>query len=127
MRPPLAVLLCAHAVLGALGVALGAFGAHALRDTLGPRELAIWQTAVQYHLLHAALGVAVTLGGRAGALTERAAAGVGWCWAAGVLLFAGSLYALALGGPRLLGPVTPLGGLFFIVGWLWLACAARKK
>jgi len=101
------------AVAGFLGVALGAFGAHALRDRMTPEQDAWWQTAVLYHLVHAA----ALLGsgrpdGRAGASSV--------CFAAGIAVFSGTLYALALGGPRGLGAVTPLGGVAFLAGWLLL-------
>jgi len=112
--------------IGASGVALGAFGAHLLRaslDAAGMREA--WETAVRYQLVHAAalLGLAGWLRsaeGRAGARAAWAAR----LWVAGTLLFSGSLYGLALGGPRWLGPVTPLGGLALIAGWLLAAAAA---
>ncbi len=102
-------------ILGAAGVVLGAFGAHVLRARLTPEQLASWGTAVDYHLLHAlavlALGLYASAGGRSVALP----AGL---WSVGIVLFAGSIYALVLGGPRWLGPVTPLGGLCLVAGWL---------
>jgi len=106
------------ATLGGVGVILGAFGAHALRARLQPAQLETWSTAVEYHLIHAAVLVALALYARAtgaGVTTPCALLG------AGILLFSGSLYLLALGGPRWLGPVTPLGGLCFIAGWGALA------
>ena len=109
--------------LGALGVVLGAFGAHALKGQLEPSKLEAWNIGVEYHLLHAvallALGLYQAVSGRNVTLP---AAG----FAAGVLLFSGSLYGLALSGPRWLGPVTPLGGVCFIFGWLALFQLARK-
>lgn len=111
------------ALLGAAAVGLGAFGAHGLRERLEPSELATWQTAVHYHLLHAVALLAVALFGTATGRSLRAPA---WLFAAGVLLFSGSLYALALGGPHVLGPVTPLGGLCLIAGWISLAGAVRS-
>lgn len=113
-------------LLGASGVALGAFGAHALKGALAAaatRE--VWETAVRYQLLHAAalLGLAAWLRSSSGSAARRAL----WAarlWAAGTLLFSGSLYALALGGPRWLGPVTPLGGAALIAGWLAALSAA---
>ncbi len=77
---------------------------------------------MRYHLLHAVALLAIALSAQASAL--RAA---GWLFAAGIALFSGSLYALALGGPRWLGPVTPLGGLALIAGWLWLLRAALAR
>jgi len=113
-------------LLGATGVLLGAFGAHALRGALeaaGTREA--WETAVRYQLVHAAalLGLAGWL--RASAKPrERRADWAARLWVAGTGLFCGSLYALALGGPRWLGPVTPLGGVALIAGWILAAAAA---
>ncbi|MBI2815089.1 MAG: DUF423 domain-containing protein [Opitutae bacterium] len=103
--------------LGFTGVALGALGAHALKDTLAANgTTATWQTAVLYHLIHA---VALATG--------PTAPGVGRCWAAGVVLFSGSLYWLALGGPKLLGPITPLGGVALLAGWALLAWHAFRQ
>jgi uncharacterized membrane protein YgdD (TMEM256/DUF423 family) len=100
-------------VLGILGVALGAFGAHALKDRITPEGLDWWKTATLYHLIHAAAALAT---GR----TDGRASAATWCFATGVLLFSGSLYAMALTDARWLGAVTPFGGLAFIVGWLLL-------
>lgn len=116
-------------VYGALGVALGAFGAHGLKTQLGAAGLEAWQTAVNYHLVHTLALLAVGLWLR---LVGPTAAGfalplAGWAFVIGVALFSGSLYLLALGGPRLLGPVTPLGGVAFIVGWLALVWAGLRS
>jgi len=113
------------AMLGFLGVALGAFGAHGLTARLGgladgAQRLEWWKTAAQYHLLHAlALGLAAGLLGssRAGRV-----ACVAFC--VGIALFSGSLYIMTLTGMRWLGAVTPLGGLALLVGWAALAAAA---
>ena len=128
-----AALLTVAALLGATGVGLGAFGAHGLRVQLGAQGLETWQTAVTYHLIHALAVLAMGVWLRVAATTGSAAtaapaltAFAGWSFAAGVVLFSGSLYLLALGGPRWLGPVTPLGGVAFIVGWLSLAWAALR-
>lgn len=124
------MFLIIAAAYGASGVALGAFGAHGLRSQLSGAGLETWQTAVSYHLVHALAlllvgvwmrGAAVT-GGPSGAALNVA----GWGFAAGVVLFSGSLYVLALGGPRWLGPVTPVGGAAFIIGWLALLWAAIR-
>jgi uncharacterized membrane protein YgdD (TMEM256/DUF423 family) len=117
-------LLLAAALLGALGVALGAFGAHGLRARLDARALDLWETAVRYHLIHAVALLALALSPHAAQLRTA-----GWLFAAGVALFSGSLYLLALGaGPRaVLGPLTPLGGLAFLAGWLWLARVALAR
>ena len=112
------------ALFGALGVVLGAFGAHGLEARLTPDRLAVWTTAVDYHLLHAVALLALALYARAtGAKIRGPATG----FTLGILLFSGSLYALALGAPRFLGPVTPLGGLCFIAGWLALIPLARRS
>jgi uncharacterized membrane protein YgdD (TMEM256/DUF423 family) len=104
---------------------LGAFGAHALTDTLSPAGLGVWETAVRYHLIHALALVLV------GVLEtdhrEPALAIAGWAFLAGVVFFSGSLYLLAAGGPRVLGPVTPFGGLGFIVGWSALGWAGLGR
>jgi uncharacterized membrane protein YgdD (TMEM256/DUF423 family) len=115
-------LLLTAGLLGAAGVALGAFGAHGLRARLDARALEVWETAVRYHLVHAVALLALALSPHAAQLRTA-----GWLFAAGIALFSGSLYALALGGPRLLGPVTPLGGLALIAGWLWIARAALSR
>lgn len=121
--------LLAAAALGATGVALGAFGAHGLKAFLLERGmLNAWETAARYQLLHAAalLGAAAWLRSAAGTGAKwigRAAA----CWSVGVVLFSGSLYSLALGGPNWLGPVTPLGGVAFMLGWVLVGFAAIAK
>jgi uncharacterized membrane protein YgdD (TMEM256/DUF423 family) len=111
------------ALLGAAGVGLGAFGAHGLRARVDPEALSAWQTAVWYHQLHAVALLAVALFGRATGRSLRAPA---WLFTAGILLFSGSLYALVLTGLGALGPLTPLGGLCLIAGWLALLAAVRS-
>jgi uncharacterized membrane protein YgdD (TMEM256/DUF423 family) len=106
------------AILGFLGVALGAFGAHALKDRLSPSALQIWNTAVLYHLLHAVALLALGLYARVSGTDVRVASAL---FAVGVVIFSGSLYALALSGIKPLGAITPLGGLCFLAGWAWLA------
>jgi len=107
---------------GASAVLLGAFGAHALRGVLDARGSELWHTAVDYHVWHAlALAVAAGLGqGRSRRLAMFA-------FAAGIVLFSGSLYALALGAPRWVGIITPFGGLAFVVGWLALGWTLRTR
>ncbi len=90
---------------------------------LTERGAEVWATAVQYHLIHA-LALVLCAGLRTQA-EGRALKVAGWAFALGIVLFSGSLYLLALGGPAVLGPVTPLGGIAFIVGWLSLAISAR--
>ena len=123
-------LIAAAALLGALGVASGALGAHALNAKLTQIDMAqTWETAVLYHLVHAVAALAAGLAELANVENSHASwlRRAAWCWLAGVVLFSGSLYALALGGPRLLGPVTPLGGLFLLAGWLMIAATAWRK
>ena len=107
------------AVFGFLGVAFGAFGAHALRSRLSPEMLAVFETGVRYQMYHtfAVLIVAAAIG-RIGAASLLVLAG--WFFFAGILLFSGSLYALALTGVGVLGAVTPVGGLLFLIGWACL-------
>ena len=99
------------AIMGFLGVALGAFGAHALKDTLTANDhLATWKTAVLYHLIHA---LALMFLGLFPVLSRVAA----WSFLIGIVLFSGSLYLLSLSDVSKLGMITPLGGLAFLVGW----------
>lgn len=111
-------------IAGAVGVGLGAFGAHGLKARVGPELVEVWETAARYHLIHALAILA------AGWACERwpggAAAASGWLFLAGIVLFSGSLYALTLTGIRALGAITPIGGLCFIAGWLALAVAAWR-
>lgn len=118
------VFFGAGAVLGAIGVAAGAFGAHALRTRVGPDMLAVFETGVRYHLMHVLALLAV--GWAAFRWPSPAITASGWLFVAGILLFSGSLYALALTGIRALGLVTPVGGLAFILGWIALAWAAWR-
>ena len=122
MNPKLMLMLAA--LYGFVGVACGAFGSHALRARLTPEMLAVWRTGVEYQFWHALALIAVALlaMSRPGPLLNAA----GWSFAIGVLLFSGSLYALSLSGVRILGAVTPFGGLLFLIGWaLLLVHAAR--
>lgn len=124
--------LLAAGIFGLTGVALGALGAHALAAVLEERGMMrAWETAARYQLFHtvALLGVAGWLRGcpaTAGVAAVRMLWATRW-WNVGILLFSGSLYGLALGGPRWLGPVTPLGGIAFMIGWLYVIAAALKK
>ena len=114
-------LLCG-AVAAFLAVAFGAFGAHALRGRLSPEMFAAFESAVRYQMYHALalVFVALALGRMGGWLVQTA----GWCFVAGIVLFSGSLYAVALGGGTALGAVTPIGGLAFLAGWACLVVAA---
>ena len=106
---------------GLLAVGLGAFGAHALRGRLSPEMLAVFETAVRYHMYHALalLVTAFVLGRMDGWLIRTA----GWMFALGIVLFSGSLYVLALTGITTFGAITPLGGLAFLIGWACLVVA----
>lgn len=113
------------AVLGALGVTLGAFGAHGLKERLSPYSMDIYQTAVTYQMYHVPALLAVGLlgaVGRGGAALNVA----GWSFLLGILIFSGSLYALVATDEKRLGMITPLGGLFLILGWVALAVAASS-
>ena len=110
------------AVLAGVGVALGAFGAHGLRSRVGPDLLAVWNTGVQYHLLHALAVLVVSVA--AGRLTGTVLPVAAWLFVIGIALFSGSLYVMTLTGARWLGAVTPLGGVSFLAGWALLAWAA---
>ena len=112
-------------LLGGLGVALGAFAAHALRQRLSPDMLEVFETSVRYQLVHALALLAVALA--SAHWSHPALKAAGWCFAAGIALFSGSLYLLALSGVRWLGAVTPLGGVAFLAGWALLAWAALKS
>ena len=116
------IFLTVGALSGLLGVALGAFGAHSLRDRLSTDMLAVFQTGVTYQMYHALalLAVGVVLGRFSidGSAWLNAS---GWLFVAGTVLFSGSLYALSLLGVSWLGAITPLGGVAFLAGWLALA------
>ncbi len=105
---------------------LGAFGTHALKGRLTTDALAVYRTAVEYHFYHA-LGLSL-IGAVAMRIPDSAAlSAAGWTMLAGIVLFSGSLYVLALSGARWLGAVTPVGGLAFIAAWLLFAWAALRS
>jgi uncharacterized membrane protein YgdD (TMEM256/DUF423 family) len=123
MSPRLTLLLASAAMF--LAVTLGAFGAHALKSRLTADMTGVWQTAVQYHAWHAlalfGLGLLMLH------WPERTDLGIAaWLLLAGIVLFSGSLYALALSGVRGLGAVTPIGGVAFLAGWAVLAWAIAR-
>lgn len=110
------------AISAFLGVGLGAFGAHGLRARLSPEMLAVFETGVRYQMYHSlALILTSILMARMGGWLVTTA---GWSFVAGIVLFSGSLYALAISGVTILGAVTPLGGIAFLAGWACLAVAA---
>ena len=114
--------------LGLTGVILGALGAHALKSKLASAAMTeVWQTAVHYQLIHAVAILAITLGLSPRTPSSKALNIATVAWAVGVLLFSGSLYILALGGPRWLGPITPLGGVALLIGWVCVLISARTS
>lgn len=108
-------LIAFGSLFAALAVAAGAFGAHMLKSILDPPMLAVFETAARYQMYHALGMVAVGLAGQVFGCPQVARAG--WCFAAGIFLFCGSLYGVSLLGIRWLGAMTPIGGLAFIMGW----------
>ena len=121
MGPSLHSLRSIAALIGASGVLLGAFGAHALRDGFTAAQLALWQTAVSYLFWHAlAALLALQLDANGEGVSGRASA---FLLLSGAVVFSGSLFALALSAPRWVGAVTPVGGIAMIAGWLALAWA----
>lgn len=115
------VLAVITAMLGFLGVALGAFGAHGLRGIVEPELLSVWQTAVQYQMFHTLVLLSIVLAGSRHATSLLAISG--WLLVAGTVLFSGSLYALVITGIKPLGMVTPFGGVLLLIGWLVLLFA----
>ena len=115
----------AGAMSALLAVAAGAFGAHGLRARLTPDLLAVFETAVRYHMYHALALLAVAWA------TSRWPVGLvraaGWLFIAGTVVFSGSLYLLSLSGQRWLGAITPIGGLLFLAGWLVLAIGVLRQ
>ena len=111
-------------ILMALGVILGAFGAHGLRDRLDAYSMGVYEKAVFYHFIHALGMLAVPLLVRANLISKSAGAWAGWLLLAGIVLFSGSLYALAITGIRTLGAITPFGGVAFIAAWIVVAVCA---
>lgn len=118
-------------ILGALSVALGAFGAHGLKNLLGAQQLVTFETAVRYQFYHvfALLFTAILYK----EVRTKLVIAAGWCFISGIILFCGSLFmmiclqALDVAGFRWLGPITPLGGLAFIAGWILMLAASIKK
>jgi uncharacterized membrane protein YgdD (TMEM256/DUF423 family) len=120
MSEPRNLLVAAGAINAAIAVAAGAFAAHGLRDRLEARALDVFETGARYQMYHA---LAMIL---AGVIAASGARTAGWVFQGGIVVFSGSLYALALTDVKALGAITPLGGLAFLVGWAWLAIAALR-
>jgi len=118
------IFLAIAAAFGGISVILGAFASHALKDRLSERALEIWETGTKYQMYHALALILVAL------LLNRLSTGstplivAGYAFIAGTILFSGSLYALSLSGIKILGAITPLGGVAFITGWICLIIAA---
>lgn len=127
MKRSIRLQISLAAFFGFTAVLSGALGAHALEKTLAEQRMTgAWETAVLYHLTHAV--VLLTLGAWSAVNgPSRARSWATTCIAGGILLFSGSIYALALGGPRLLGPVTPVGGVLLLAGWAILLRAAWRE
>ena len=117
--------IVAGALLAAAAVAAGAFGAHALAARLTPERLATWETAARYHFYHSLALILLGLAGRQWAAPGAVVAG--WLFLVGIAVFGGTVYALALGGPRWLGAITPLGGLALIAGWIVFAVSVARS
>jgi len=116
-------LLALGALNAAIAVGAGAFAAHGLRERLDARALEVFETGARYQMYHA---LAIILAGIIATSGARGAQTAGWIFQAGIVLFSGSLYVLALTGVKGLGAVTPFGGVAFLVGWLWLGWAAWR-
>lgn len=123
-------IILTAAISGILAVSLGAFGAHALKVRVSADALALWKTGVEYHFYHT---LALLFLGNFNSVKSNWVKFSSYCFTGGIILFSGSLYLLALRevfqtnyGP-VLGPITPLGGLLFILGWLFLLVAALKN
>ena len=118
------------AFLGGLGVVLGAFGAHSLKNRLTEQKLTAFHTATEYLVIHSLalilVGILAAQMGNADPHFKKLNR-VGLFFVAGILLFSGSLYVLTFGGPKFFGPITPIGGLSFIIGWFTLAFTYLKK
>lgn len=116
--------MLAGTVFAGLGVIIGAFGAHALRERLGERAMTIFQTGSQYQFIHA-LGL-ILLGLWSLSNTNSVGTACGWLFSVGIVLFSGSLYALAITDIKILGAITPFGGISFILGWICFALSVWK-
>ena len=109
-------------LLGFIAVAFGAFGSHGLAERFTDKTEGWWQTATLYLLVHAAAALAVGISGKGGLVRAG-----GWCLALGASVFAGTLYAMALGAPSLFGAVTPMGGLLLLIGWMLIGWGTWRQ
>jgi uncharacterized membrane protein YgdD (TMEM256/DUF423 family) len=128
-RRPDRFALIAAGVFGLMGVALGAMGAHAMAAKLAENGMThAWDTGSRYQLMHAVALLGLGVWARSAPMAPgRWIAWAARAWAIGILFFAGSLYGIALGGPRWLGPVTPLGGIMLLLGWICVIVAGCAK
>jgi uncharacterized membrane protein YgdD (TMEM256/DUF423 family) len=124
MAEPRSPWIALGALNAAIAVGAGAFAAHGLRDRLDARALEVFETGARYQMYHAL--ALVFAGILATSARARGAHAAGWLFQGGIVLFSGSLYALALTGTKGLGAITPLGGLAFLAGWLWLAWSSWR-
>lgn len=115
------------AVLMVLGVGMGAFGAHALKGRLDAYSMPVYEKAVFYHFVHGLGILLVALLGRTNAITAAGQGRVATLLLIGIIVFSGSLYALALTGVRVLGAITPIGGIAFVAGWILLGYEALRR
>ncbi|MFT4542992.1 MAG: uncharacterized membrane protein YgdD (TMEM256/DUF423 family) [Planctomycetota bacterium] len=111
------------AISGFLAVGAGAFGAHSLKDIATPEQLEWWGTAAEYHLMHS---LALLAFGLFRSTRESVTQTAGYAYLFGMLVFSGTLYAMALGAPKWFGAITPIGGVALMVGWIAFARAARR-
>ena len=121
------VFLVIAAIYGALGVSLGAFGAHGLKPILSPERFEIFQTAVSYQMWHALALLGAALFGLQLKVRSSLLSVSGYAFTLGILFFSGSLYLLVLLDKKILGAITPIGGLLMIIGWITLAIAAWRS
>ena len=119
------IFISTSAILGLLGVALGAFGSHGLKERLSEDMMSVYQTGSHYHLIHALALLGIGILARQMDVTAIKVAGISMIF--GILVFSGSLYALAISGVRILGAITPIGGVGFMIGWAALAVAAIQN
>ncbi len=129
---PTAQLFIAMAsISGFLAVALGAFGAHGLKNHLPAELLDVWHTAVQYHFWHTlallGIGILISQGSSLQNFQSKYLVISGWLFTAGIVIFSGSLYVLCLSGARWLGAITPIGGTLWLAAWACLCCSALKS
>jgi uncharacterized membrane protein YgdD (TMEM256/DUF423 family) len=116
--------ILAAALFGLLGVLAGAFGAHGLEDRISAEQLEWWGTGARYQQIHA---VALLLVGWGSGEWTKWRARAAWCFTLGMIVFAGTLYAMALGGPRILGAITPIGGILLMLGWIAVGAHALAR